>query len=51
MHKIDDLVGTSVCINGKWVIARPMPHGIISRLKDAIQVVLGKADAVKFYKQ
>ena len=51
MLRIDDLIGTKTCINGKWVIARPLPHGLISRLKDALQVVLGKADAVKFYKQ
>jgi hypothetical protein len=51
MLRIDDLVNTRTCVNGKWVIARPLPGPFISRLKDALQVILGKADAVKFYKQ
>lgn len=51
MLRIDELVNTKTCINGKWVIARPLPGPILWRLKDALQVILGKADAVKFYKQ
>jgi hypothetical protein len=51
MLKIDELINTKICINGKWVIARPLPIPFLWRLKDSLQVILGKADAVKFYKQ
>ncbi len=36
---------------GKWVISRPLPGPFIARLKDAWLVLIGKADAVTFYKQ
>jgi hypothetical protein len=51
MLKIDELVNTKANINGKWVIARPLSGPFLWRLKDALQVIFGKADAVKFYKQ
>jgi hypothetical protein len=51
MLLIDELTNTKTCINGKWVIARPLLGPFFWRLKDALQVILGKADAVKFYKQ
>ena len=34
-----------------WVIARPIKQCFMRRLKDAIQVLKGNAEAVKFYKQ
>jgi hypothetical protein len=51
MNKIDELVNTQTYIDGKWVIARPILDTFRRRLKDAFQVLIGKADAVKFYKQ
>ena len=50
MVPIDSLT-TKTYIDGKWVVARPVKDPPIQRLKDAIQVILGKADAVKYYKQ
>jgi len=50
MVTIDSLT-VKTCIEGKWVVARPMKDPLPQRIKDAIQVILGKADAVKFYKQ
>ena len=54
MINIDSLIknATTTYIDGKWVTARPVPENrVFERLKDAFQVILGKADAVKFYKQ
>jgi len=51
MLHADNLNATQVCINGKWVCARSLRGPLLWRIKDAIQVLLGKADAVKFYKQ
>lgn len=34
-----------------WVSARPLPDVFIKRLKDAWQVLLGRADAVRWYRQ
>lgn len=42
---------TQVQIDGKWVVARPLSFGFLSRLKDAWGVLIGKYDAVKYYKQ
>lgn len=51
MINIDSL-NTRTCIDGKWVIARPVKDSRLSeRMKDALQVLLGIADAVKYYKQ
>ena len=51
MLKADELRNTKTCINGKWVIAKPVPQDFRRRLRDAIEVLKGKAEAVKFYKQ
>lgn len=47
-----DTLTAKICIDDKWVIARPVQdRRLLERLKDAVQVLLGKADAVKYYKQ
>jgi len=51
MLNIENLKENQTFIDGKWVIARPLISVFIRRLKDAIQVLKGNADAVKFYKQ
>jgi len=51
MLNIENLKENQACIDGKWVIARPLLSPFIIRLKDAIEVLKGNADAVKFYKQ
>lgn len=51
MLNADLLNETHALIEEKWVVARPMAGTLISRIRDAIQVLKGNADAVKFYKQ
>jgi len=51
MLKADELRHTKTCINGKWVIAKPIPQNFRRRLRDAITVLKGNAEAVTFYKQ
>jgi hypothetical protein len=51
MLRADDLKHTTTEIDGKWVIAKPMKQIFIRRLKDAIKVLKGEAEAVIFYKQ
>lgn len=52
MHIIDELLNTrKEIIPGKWVICRPMRGPLGSRIKDAVAVLKGKADAVKFIGQ
>lgn len=52
MINIDSLVKNLTCIEGQWVIARPVKDSrLFERLKDAVQVFIGRADAVKYYKQ
>jgi len=52
MMDVDSLVQTKTCIDGKWVVARPVKDSrILERIKDAVLVVVGKADAVSYYKQ
>lgn len=51
MLSADELVRTLAYIDGKWVVAKPLKQPFIRRIKDAIQVVIGKAEAVVFYKQ
>ena len=52
MIDIDSLICNKTYIDGKWVIARPVKDPRLwQRIKDAVQVIQGKADAVKFYKQ
>ena len=50
-YQFEDLMHTETHIDGKWVTSRPLVGPFWSRLKDAIGVLLGKYDAVKFYKQ
>jgi hypothetical protein len=50
-YDIDELIHAEALIDGKWVISRPIKGPFISRLKDAIGVLKGKYDAVKFEKQ
>ena len=42
-------------INGKWVLARPLPYygfvGLVMRISDAYRVLTGKADAVRWIGQ
>lgn len=38
-------------VDGKWVPARPEVNSFFSRLMDAWKVLIGKADAVSWYKQ
>ena len=35
-------------VNGQWIPSRPIVGPFRSRLSDALQVLLGKADAVKW---
>jgi hypothetical protein len=55
MLSADNLTDTKACIDGKWVVARPLSfyglYGLAIRVKDAYAVLVGEADAVKFYKQ
>ena len=51
MLRADDIAGTTVEINGKWVVARPIKQPLFRRLKDALKVLKGEAEAVKFYRQ
>lgn len=42
------------CVDGKWVIARPINYqfdSIIERIRDAWLVLTGKAEALIYYKQ
>jgi len=51
MLQVDSLYETKTEIDGKWVIARLIKDSFLNRFKDAIQIILGNAEAVKFYKQ
>lgn len=51
MLKVDELPYNTTFRSGKWVIARPLRACFTLRFLDAIQVLIGKADAVEFYKQ
>jgi hypothetical protein len=51
MLKADDLNQNQTCVNGKWVVAKPIKSPLSMRIKDAIQVIKGKAEAVVFEKQ
>lgn len=48
MLKADELNQTQAYINGKWVVAKPFKQPLPMRIKDAIQVLKGKAEAVVF---
>ena len=51
MNKIDELIRDTINIDEKWVVARPIKSNLKQRINDAIKVVLGKADAITYYKQ
>lgn len=51
MLNADTLNKNETCIDGKWVCAKPISQCFRRRLMDAIQVLKGKAEAVRFYKQ
>lgn len=51
MLHIQNLLTQQKQIDGKWVIARPIIAPLICRIRDAWQVIKGKADAIKFEKQ
>lgn len=34
--------------DGKWVVAKPIKQPLVRRIKDAIQVIKGNAEAVSF---
>lgn len=50
-YLIDSYKEAKTEIDGKWWIARPLSGPFITRLKDVWLVLIGKADAVRFYKQ
>jgi len=52
MIRADSLLDCKACIDGKWVVARPLQYSsIIVLLKDVWAVLTKKALAVSFYKQ
>lgn len=51
MLRADDLHENTTMINGKWVVARPIKQPFIRRVKDALKVLKGEAEAVIFYRQ
>ena len=51
MLNADEISKTKTEINGVWVVARPIKDGLRRRIKDAIEIIKGNADAVRFYKQ
>lgn len=55
IYLIDELISSKTKIDNKWVIARPEKgyglYGLIERIKNAWGVLMGKFEAVKFYKQ
>lgn len=50
-YQVDFLTHSTAEIDGKWVISRPLKGTFLDRLRDAWLVLIGKADAVTFYKQ
>lgn len=52
MLNIDSLIEIKIYLDGKWVVARPVKDNrIFARIKDALLVLFGKAEAIGFYKQ
>ena len=53
IHKADEIKEyPQTYIDGMWVKARPINYKYLRlRIKSAIEVLKGNADAVKFYKQ
>jgi hypothetical protein len=50
-YQIDWYAHSKAEIDGIWVISRPIVPSLWFRIKDAWLVLIGKADAVTFYKQ
>ncbi|MET3505440.1 hypothetical protein [Halalkalibacter oceani] len=48
MLKANELFHNTRIKNGRYVVAKPLKQPLIRRIKDAIQVVKGKAEAVTF---
>lgn len=48
MLRADDLIHNKKYKDGKWVIARPIKQSVPRRIKDAIKVLKGNAEAVSF---
>lgn len=51
MLKVDELEQNQALINGKWVAKKPIKQPLPMRIKDAIQVMKGNAEAVVFKDQ
>lgn len=51
MLKADELLQCQREIDGKCVVAKPIIQPLIKRVRDAVKVIKGEAEAVIFYKQ
>ncbi|MMZ43561.1 hypothetical protein D1872_51170 [compost metagenome] len=51
MIKADNIGESKVQIDGRWVATKPQIQTLPRRIRDAIQVIKGKAEAVVFEKQ
>jgi hypothetical protein len=51
MLQADNLHRTQALIDGRWVVSRPIRGSLFQRLRDALSVLIGNADAVTFWKQ
>ena len=51
-YKADNIKeGPQANIQGVWVLARPVVACLKNRIKDAWGVLIGKYDAIKWYRQ
>jgi len=48
IYWIDDLLDTQVEVCGRWFTSRPLPGPLRWRIRDAWNVLTGRADAVEF---
>ena len=51
MMEADEIARSQAEIDGRWVASRPLPASFWERLRDAWAVLLGRAEAVKFWRQ
>ena len=51
MLNADDLAANQAEVDGRWVVSRPVRSCFWRRLKDAWLVLLGRVDAVRFWRQ
>lgn len=51
MLRADEIAETKTQTDGKWVAAKPIKQPLIRRFKDALKVLKGELEAVKFYRQ